>query len=66
MPINPPPASDPLTVVCSICDRPVRVEDAKTDENGKAIHEDCYARKTKLMRSKSKGGANAGSRDPRK
>lgn len=28
--------------VCPICQRPVELESAKTDENGKAIHEDCY------------------------
>ncbi len=27
---------------CSICDKPVPLEAAKTDEHGRAIHEDCY------------------------
>lgn len=27
---------------CPICDKPVPLESAKTDEDGKAIHEDCY------------------------
>ena len=30
---------DPL---CSICHSPVRVNEAKTDEDGHAVHEDCY------------------------
>ena len=29
-------------LVCSICREPVGVETAKTDENGKPVHEDCY------------------------
>jgi hypothetical protein len=29
---------------CNICNRAVELEIAKTDENGKAVHEECYAR----------------------
>jgi hypothetical protein len=29
-------------LICSICHRPVALENSKTDENGHAIHEDCY------------------------
>ena len=28
--------------ICSLCNEPVEVETAKTDENGDAVHEDCY------------------------
>jgi hypothetical protein len=35
---------------CSICQRPVEVESSKTDENGKAIHEDCYVSKLSQTR----------------
>jgi hypothetical protein len=28
--------------ICPICREPVRLEDAKTDEGGNAIHENCY------------------------
>ena len=35
---------------CSICNEPVEIKSAKTDENGKAVHEDCYVR---VMRLKS-------------
>ena len=36
--------SQPLrnVLICSICQQPVAVENSKTDENGQAIHEDCY------------------------
>jgi hypothetical protein len=27
---------------CAICRQPVRLETAKTDENGQPVHEDCY------------------------
>jgi hypothetical protein len=30
---------------CPICKRPVSLERCKTDEDGRAIHEDCYVRK---------------------
>ncbi len=30
------------TPICSICHEPVPLNDAKTDEDGNAIHEDCY------------------------
>jgi hypothetical protein len=29
-------------LICSFCQQPVAVETSKTDENGRAIHEDCY------------------------
>jgi hypothetical protein len=34
--------SDP---VCSICNKPIVLETSKTDENGKAVHEDCYIKR---------------------
>ena len=34
---------------CSICDKPVQLETSKTDENGKAVHGECYVLKVKLM-----------------
>ena len=27
---------------CSICGKPVDLETAKTDDDGKAVHEECY------------------------
>jgi formylmethanofuran dehydrogenase subunit E len=39
-----PPVSASIHHVlrCTICHEPVPVETAKTDSNGKAIHEECY------------------------
>lgn len=31
--------------VCWICCEPVNLETAKSDENGKTVHEECYAEK---------------------
>ena len=28
--------------ICSVCNKPVKLESAKTDEDGQAVHEDCY------------------------
>jgi hypothetical protein len=30
---------------CAICGKPVRLEESKTDDNGKPVHEECYANK---------------------
>ncbi len=34
--------------LCPICDLPVSLDTAKTDEDGNAIHEDCYLMKLGL------------------
>ncbi len=34
--------SDEFSPICPICREPVRLENAKTDQDGHAIHEDCY------------------------
>jgi hypothetical protein len=34
------------SVLCSICARHVELESSKTDERGKAVHENCYVRRT--------------------
>ena len=39
--------------VCFICARPIALETSKTDECGKAVHEDCYVRKTISIRMTS-------------
>ena len=33
---------------CNICNRAVELETAKTDEDGKAVHEECYVRIIRL------------------
>jgi hypothetical protein len=45
-----PAMSEPISLpVCSICDESVQLETSKTDENGRAVHEECYVLKVKLM-----------------
>jgi hypothetical protein len=34
---------------CTICNRPVQLETSKTDENGRAVHEECYVLKIRRM-----------------
>jgi hypothetical protein len=43
------------TLVCQICGGSVPVETAVTDEDGMAVHEDCYAAKVKRVN----GGSNS-------
>ncbi len=33
---------------CWICDQPIRLEDCKIDEHGRAVHETCYVAKVSL------------------
>lgn len=35
---------------CSLCNDPVDLRTAKTDEYGKAIHEECYVRRMRMTR----------------
>jgi hypothetical protein len=37
--------------VCSICDKPVKLETSKTDELGKAVHEGCYLLRVSVRKS---------------
>ena len=30
------------TPICSICKEPVTLEESKSDEHGRAVHENCY------------------------
>lgn len=41
-------------ISCGICSRPVPLEVTKTNENGKAVHEECYVRQT-ISRFKAPG-----------
>ena len=45
--------SSPL--LCRICGKPVAVEGCKTDDDGKAVHEDCYVLKLRLEQSNEDG-----------
>jgi len=35
---------------CAICGKLVDIETAKTDDDGQAVHEECYFQKTKMKR----------------
>lgn len=39
---------------CLLCGKPVPLDTSKTDENGKAIHEECYVLRMRLRRATSK------------
>jgi hypothetical protein len=34
------------SLICRICTEPVLLETSNTDENGSAVHEECYVRST--------------------
>jgi hypothetical protein len=42
-------------LLCRICGKPVPVETAKGDGDGKAIHEECYLLKVKLEHASQDG-----------
>jgi|GEM_PF-1902490 hypothetical protein len=49
----PPSAENPFnfqseTVRCLICDQPLSLESANSDEYGRPVHEECYVLKTRL------------------
>jgi len=41
----------PHLPICSICNKPVKLETSKVDELGKAIHEGCYLLKVSSRRA---------------
>jgi hypothetical protein len=45
-----PNGSDSRFPVCSICDKPLKLETSKTDELGKAVHEGCYLLRVSLKK----------------
>jgi hypothetical protein len=60
MRLSPSPKAHPLRIqsrnvnpLCSICNRRVPLENAKTDEHGLAVHEECYVLKLCLKRASS-------------
>jgi hypothetical protein len=42
---------------CPICTLPVNMENCKTDENGRAVHEECYVLKIKATSKKPQTSA---------
>jgi hypothetical protein len=53
------PKKESPVLRCRICDKPVTVETAKTDGDGQAIHEECYALKMNLEQASSDGHAKS-------
>jgi hypothetical protein len=41
----------PALARCYLCDKPLPLEDSKTDESGKAVHEECYLLKLRLRQA---------------
>jgi hypothetical protein len=41
--------------ICSLCNEPVELETSKTDENGRAVHEECYTLKMQSERTEHIG-----------
>jgi hypothetical protein len=41
---------------CAVCARPVDLRRVVTDEKGRAMHEDCYARVLVVLSTRIKGG----------
>lgn len=44
--------------ICPLCREPIRLEDAKTDEDGQAIHENCYLASLKGTAPTTGSGSN--------
>jgi len=40
--MQPVEIAKPEPLLCAICDKPVELETSKTDEQGRAVHEECY------------------------
>ena len=38
-------------VDCSLCRKPMALESSKTDENGRAVHEECYVLRLRLKQA---------------
>lgn len=45
------------TVLCWICGERVTLEDCKVDENGQAVHEECYMMVVLLRHAQSQNAA---------
>lgn len=53
------PRKESPALRCRICDKPVALENAKTDGDGQAIHEECYALRLKLEQASQDGHPHA-------
>jgi hypothetical protein len=43
---------EPQLPLCSICNKPVDLQIAITDQDGKPVHEECYVRKVRQQDAK--------------
>ena len=43
--------------ICAVCHQPVPLNDAKADEDGKAVHEECYLVKLGMSKPPVRSGA---------
>lgn len=48
--------------VCCLCDRSVPIEHSKTDEYGRAVHEECYIARLELETATTFAGAHPSER----
>ena len=46
--------SNPGQILCPICHEPVKLETSKTDEDGRATHEECYTQSICSKKQQSK------------
>jgi hypothetical protein len=54
------PARTGLRMLCPICSNEVALETANSDENGTAVHGDCYLLKLKLKHASSENDEQTG------
>jgi formate-dependent nitrite reductase cytochrome c552 subunit len=52
------PRKESASPLCQICGKPIPVEIAETNGNGKATHDDCYLSKVRLVEGKADGDSS--------
>ena len=52
------PKKESSALCCTICDKPVAIENAKSDCDGNSFHRECYAIKVELEQATRDGHAN--------
>jgi hypothetical protein len=45
--------AEKFKVTCSICGKPLPLEECKTDDHGNPVHEECYAAKALWLRTRA-------------
>lgn len=49
--LTPPIYQPSKDLLCAICNRRITLETSQTDEHGRAVHEECYVLKLRLIRA---------------